>query len=258
MSELIVPIDLPPAPHVLASTSFLATLAEVEKEVAGLEVKAAQSATLAANLQVRLTAAGKKLESARTALKALFLAASRAIDAAAKDPMDRISVAKTALSVGLTRYDQELRAAAAKAEAERQAELARLEKIRLQEEAAEKARQDELAKQAASKEAVSFDFGDEEDEPAPKTETEKMIEAVKYAPAKTEAAPKGISFRVSLYPHVEDVNKLPDQFVTKTAKLRDIHSAFCTGFKDGDPIPKLDGVRFEVRRDAISTGKELF
>ena len=256
-TELVVPIELPPAPHVLASTKFLSRLSEVELEVADLKVEDAATAQIAAELQISLTKAGKVLEEARSALKAPFLAANRAIDAAAKEPSNRIEEAKRSLKAELSAYGIVLKKKADEAEAARQAELARLEKVRLKEEAEEKARQDALAAQVVAKGAVEFDF-DEAEEPAQKTETEKKIEEVKYAPAKVEAAPSGITFRVSLYPHVEDVNKLPDQFVTKAAKVREIMSTFCTGYKDGDPIPELDGVRFEVRRDAVSTGKERF
>ena len=255
-SELIVPIQIPVAPHVLVPGTFLSTLAKVEQEVASLEVVDADSAQLAATLQSRLNAAGKALEKARNELKAPFLAAGREIDAAAKGPAGRIETAKKALSVGLTRYQIEQQRIAAEAEAKRKAELERLEKLRKEEEAAEKKRQAELAAKVAKEKIADFDFDD--DSTTQKTEVETQIDAVKFAPAVVPDKPAGVALRISLYPTVTDVNKLPDQFVTKTPKLREIIATFCQGYKDGDPIPQLDGVTFEVRRETIATGKDQF
>src|SRR5882757_6286155 len=94
---LHVAVILPPAPYALATSGFLATLAQVEADIAGITITDTESAQAAANIQSRLTTAGTTLERQRKALKDPFIAAGRAIDDAARGPSDRIESAKNAV-----------------------------------------------------------------------------------------------------------------------------------------------------------------
>ncbi len=257
---------LPPMPMVLAGPAFLRTLAEVEVEVKKVHIVDAETAQAAANLQIRLTSAGKKLDEARLAAKRPWTDIAAAIDDIARAPKDRIEGLKTQLRNAQVDWDTRQRQAAAAAEAARKAELERLEKKR-KEEAAEAAKKAaELAKiaaEAAAKstaEVLDVDFGDDAPaaEPPPKTETEKEIERIKFTPAPVVEKPTGLAYRASMRHRVEDVNKLPDQFVNRTANDTAIRQVFCNGWKDGEPMPVCPGVTFFVERTAVSTGKVAF
>lgn len=273
--DLLVPVTPPVLPLTLVKTGFLTTLSAAEKQVSELKITDAVTAQLAANLQVRLTGAGKLLEAARIECKRPFLEIERQIDLAARGPADRIDAAKKALQKAQIQFDIDQRRLAAEVEAKRQAEIKRLEEVRAAEEraaqkkaaeiAAEQKRISDSAKAAAAKEGapaeMDIDFGDEPaapPPPPPKTETELALERVKFTPAPVAAKPAGIAFRVRLRAIVEDINKLPDHFVTKTAKDGAIYSTFCAGWKPDAPIPELPGVRFEVERTTVSTGKDTF
>ena len=267
----IVPEGLPPS-LILASTAFLTTLAQVETQARELKITDPASAQLAASLQIRLTDAGSALEKQRKALKAPFIAINARIDEAAKAPAIRIETAKSGLKLALVRYDDEQRRLAEQARQAREAEERRLQAIRQKEIEAEEERRLELerAAQAAAAvaPAVSEEVNFDEDEPldldeAPvpvpqKTETQIALEKIQHAPVVAAPKPAGISFRVTLTPVVLDVNKLPDMFCTKTPNLRAIIATFCAGYKEGATLPVLDGVRFDVTRTPVSTGKTVF
>ncbi len=259
-----------PTPLRLATPTFMASLVEVETKIAALKITDAATAQEAATLQQRLTTAGAMLEATRKKLKDPVLEQGRKIDAIAKVPADRIERAKTALKNALTAFDNEQRRLVQEAERARLAELARLEKLRLAEEVAVKAKADELAKQAAEARAKAeaaakaagappipeMDFGSAEPaEPPPKTETEKAIEAVKFAPAVVVAKPQGIRWKITLVPTVTDVKALPDLFVIRTANMAAIRATFCNGFREGEPLPTCPGVAFEIRKEPESTGR---
>jgi hypothetical protein len=113
---LHVAVTLPPAPYALATSGFLVTLAAVEAEIASIAITDAESAQQAATIQSRLTSAGSALEKQRKALKDPFLAAGKAIDAAAAEPAARIEAAKQAVKAKLTAFDAEQRRIAAEAD----------------------------------------------------------------------------------------------------------------------------------------------
>ncbi len=257
-----------PSPLRLASPAFITSLREVEGQIAALKITDAASAQAAATLQQRLTKAGTTLEATRKTLKAPFKEQGDKIDAIAAGPAGRIEHAKRTLKDALTAYDDECRRIAAKAEEDRQKELARLEGLRLAEEKAAKDKADALAREVAEaarlrEEAakaankplpVEEDFGEVPPaEPPPKTETEKAIEAIQYAPAVAAPKPEGIVWRTTLIPTVTDVKALPEIFVVRTPNLQAIRSTFCTGFKSGDPLPVCAGVRFDVKREPVGS-----
>lgn len=267
---LTVPPILPADPIVVCNAAFLHTLATVEREVANIAVNDGPAAQAASTLLQRLTKAGSELEKARAELKAPFIAKGREIDEAAKAPAIRIETAKSLLKQKVTAWQLEEQRKAREAEAARQRELARLEALRVEEArvAAEKAAA--LARQAAENAArlreaaapvIDVDFDDgpaEPQEPPPKTATELAIEAVKFAPAVAVVKPSGLAFKCSLRIASVDVNKLPDVFVIKTANQMAIRSTYVTGWRDGDPIPEVPGVTFEIDRMPVSTGRSAF
>jgi len=269
--SLNVEIVAPQSPLILADGKFLATLAEVEQQIASLAITDAPSAQLAASLQVRLTSAGSLLEKTRKELKEPFIQANRQIDAAANGPANRIEAAKTRIKANLSDYAAMQARIAREAEEARQKELRRLEAIAREEErlakekAAALAREMEAKAEAARKAAEVCEESVPEEAPPPlpveppqKTETQKAIEAVRYAPVVVAAKPVGVRFKVSLQPIVEDVNKLPDAFVVKTPKLAAIKATFTQGWKENDPLPVLAGVRFEIERTTESDGRARF
>lgn len=253
---------LPSNPIVLCDSAFLTTLSQVEREIAHIAVTDANTAQAASNLLQRLTTAGGKLDKARAALKAPFIEAGRQIDAAAREPQNRIEAAKTGIRQKVTAWQLEEQRKAREAEDARQKELARLEALRLKEEreAREKAEalRREAEERAAALKAPVLDVDFEEDAPPQKTETEIAIEAVKFAPAPVAAKPAGISFKVTLRIASVDVAKLPEPFVIKTPDQMKLRATFCTGWRDGDPVPVVDGVTFEVERTPVSTGRAVF
>jgi hypothetical protein len=272
----VIPV-IPPAPHVLGDSKFVATLAEVENQVSALRVADTATAQLAASLQVRLTRAKGTLEATRKTLIQPFLDAQRLINKTAEPVVTRIDAAISRLKASQTAYDDEQQRIAAKLERERRAELDRLEKIRLDEEAAAarkakeiaeaaaKVEADRLAKLTADQKANEAELGFVEDEvpelppePVQKTETEQKIEALKYAPVVVAAKPVGVAFRVTLRIKSIDVMKLPEVFVERKAKENAIRAAFCVGFREGQPMPVCEGCVFEVDKQPISTGREQF
>lgn len=257
-------VPAPPLPLVLADNVFLSALKQVEAQVATFKITDAQSAQAAADLQTRLTNAGSKLEKARVALVAPFLAQQRAINTAAEGPADRITTAKKTLSTIQTNWAVEQQRLARVAEQERQRQLAALEAQRVKEAEEEAARQAELQRQAdevaaaAAKGGVRiFEFDEEEPAPevVPPTATEQRIAEIVAAPVVIAPKPVGVRLKVTLNAIVEDVNKLADIFVKKTENMAAIKAAYCQGWREGQPIPVCAGVRFEVSRTTESTGR---
>ena len=240
-------------PLVLASPGFLQTLAKVEQDIASLQITDAASAQAAADLQSRLTTAAKTLDTQRKALNKPFEDQIKAINSAAKDPALRIESAKSDVSRMLTTFTVEQQRLQREAEAKRQAELKAL-----QEQAAkEKAEADRIA--AEAKAAVTTDAS-EEDWGAPTpvvvapTETEKKIAAI-AVPTVRVVAPAGVAMRVTLEAIVEDIDKIPPMFIERTVKLRAIQSTYCVKYADGQPLPVCPGIKFEIKRSTVSTGR---
>jgi len=260
--NLSVVLDLPPAPLVLASGAFLSTLTQVESQITALAVTDPQSAQQAADLQARLTKAGGELERVRKQLKQPYIDAGRKIDEVAQAPALRIEQAKASIKRLLTAYDMEQQRLAREAEAKRQADLRALREKQEAEAAAAKKKADEIARQAAEAAAASkapvMDFDAEPDEPAPKTETEKAIEALVHAPVVVAPKVAGVAFRTTLVATVTDVAKLPDVFVERVPKLAAIRAVYCTKWAEGQAIPICDGVEFRVERTPVSTGRQTF
>jgi hypothetical protein len=275
--QITVEPVLPATPIVVCNAPFLSTLSKVERDIASLALATPQDAQLAAQLLQRLTTAGTTLEKARQELKAPFIAKGREIDAAAKAPADRIEAAKRSLKLKVSVYDAEQARIAAEAEAKRQAEIRRLEELKRKEDEERKRKADELERLAREQQAklaaantaptLDVDFGDDvprdEDFPKldpipPKTETELALEKAKFTPAVVAPKPSGIAWKSRLIISGIDITKLPDVFVTRTANETALRATFCTGWRDGDPMPECAGVTFKVDRQPVSTGRDVF
>ena len=172
--QLAITVTPPAMPMILANAGFMTTLANVEAQIATMKVTDAQSAQAAGDLQTRLTKAEKSLNEARLGLTRPIQSIIDTINSTAKGPLARIDAAKAAVKTLLIDYSMEVERQARKAEKERQAEIARLEKIRKAE-----------ADAAAAKQTAPMEDFDFDDAPPPtpvKTETERQIEAVTLAP----------------------------------------------------------------------------
>lgn len=270
----ITPV-IPPAPYVLADNNFVATLADFEKRIIELKVVDGASSQLAADLQIRLTKAGSDLEKKRKELLRPALDWQEQINSAAKPVLARIETAKRSISTSITTYANEQARIAAEAERKRLAEIARLERIAREEEAeaqrkakeiadaAAKSEAERLAKLSAEQKASEAELAFEpeapkEELPVQKTEVEQKLEALKFAPTPVAVQPTGVSFRTELRIASVDVSKLPDVFVTRTAKEGAIKSTFCSGWREGQDIPVCPGVTFEVFKQTVSTGRTKF
>lgn len=264
-----VPIDALAQPHlplILADAGFLSTLKTVESQVTALRISDTQSAQQAADLLARLTTAGKKLNETRLALNRPFQAQQDRINELAKAPAARIENLKQSLKVAQTNYANKVQREADEAEKAKQAEIKRLESIAKLEREREDARLAEIERQAEeARSKQKFEVIDD-DEPAPEpdptppelTPTEKALEAVRYAPVPVVAKASGVSFKTTLVPVVVDLMALPEHFVERIAKIGAIRSTFCTGWKAEQPLPVCPGVKFEVKKEPVSTGKGAF
>jgi hypothetical protein len=256
--EILVPATLPPVPLVIANEPFLKQLHFYEERIKVMAVESPEAAQQAAEILTSMTKAGTLLNKTRLALNRPFLDIGKAINATAAEVDARIETVKTIVKKHLNAWTELENARLRKEEEARQAELAKLEAQRLKEEAEAAAKAAELAAKAAPPiDEIEFDEAPEVAEPE-KTETEKAIERVKFAPAPVASQPSGIRHRSRLLFNVYDVAKLPEQYILRTPNERLIRDAYVTGWKDGDPIPMLPGVSFKVDKTVESTGRGAF
>lgn len=106
-----------------------------------------------------------------------------------------------------------------------------------------------------------LDFGFDEPpapEPPAKTEVQRQLEAVVHAPAVVEQKPSGVRHIARLRIKSINVAELPELFLVITANEAKLRSTFVVGWKDGDPIPEVSGVVFEVERTVASSGRDVF
>lgn len=273
VGTISVEVVAPAMPLVLADTAFLSALAQVEKQVVDLNISDAQSSQYAADLQQRLTNAGSKLEETRRALKIPFEQILKKIDATAATPKSKIEALKQRLSSAQIAWNKKEKDRLDLEEKRRRDEIARLEQLRQAEiaytariakELADKAAADAAANKPAY-EVMDLDDGlpefedwiqpEEPSLPPQKTEIQKQLDAARFAPAKAAARPMGVRFTKSLTPVIVDINQVPDMFVQKTAKLQAIITTFCSGWREGEPLPVCAGVRFDQKDSVASTGR---
>jgi len=274
--QLLVPAVLttPSYDLILCSTGFLTQLREVETQVTSLKITDAQSAQHAANLLTRLTGAGKALDKQRLELNAPYQAQIQAINEAARAPAAKIETLKSALKTASVNYEREQARLAREAEAARQAEIRRLEAIAEAERkaAADKARKiaEEAERLRAEAEKAGLplvpavseddDWGTTEAMPEPPqpTEAEKALAAVKFAPAAVIAKLSGVKYKIGIKPILKDIRLVPEPFIERSFKLGACRITFCSGWREGDPIPECPGVEFVEERTIVSSGTGVF
>lgn len=273
----IVPPIAPVA--VVADAKFVNHLTKVERQVEALVIENPQDQQYAANLLQHLTTAGGLLNETRLLAGEPYRRWQEKINDLAKPVATRITTAKAKLSAMLTAYNAAEKKKTEDLEAARQAEIKRQEAIveaerkekeRLDKEAADKALADaETARQAAaavakSKAAPVVEWEDEPAPapepppapvPAPKSAAQVALETARHAPA--IIAPKAVGVRetVRLTYTVEDAKLLPDPFVIRMVNDKAVRDVHCTGWKEGEPLPVVPGLKFKVERSTASTGR---
>lgn len=225
-SALVVKTDLP-GEVVVIRGDVMAKVEQLRAKAGAMLVKDDESNTQAAMLLQEVTVLASDIEKARKKIKEPFLNAGREIDAAAKKATNPMDSAKGLLKGQMSDYAKQ------QAEAERK---------RQQEEAASCCTGD--AGGGATSEGgdddvfVDLDFDEPEAEP----------------PAKVaKPALAGVSIRKRIYPIVEDFAKIPDALKVLNEQL--VKQQYCQGWKDGDPLPEVDGLRFEVDIQPVASGK---
>jgi hypothetical protein len=252
-AKIVVVGEVPSTPQVLVDDSFVRDLLSAKDLVAELTISTDTHQQLSAKLLNDLTKAGSKLEQARQQLKAPFIEYGRKIDAAAATVAQQIAQVKSDLGGKMRAYQHQQEELAREAERKRVAELKRLEDQRRAEEAERQRLADEEAariRAAAPKiKAVEFDLPSEEPTP-----TEQKIAQVQAAPAIVAPKPQGVRYDVTLKFEVHDVRDLPAEYVLPTPNMPKIRG-LTAGWKEGQPLPVVPGVRFYEDRQFRGTGR---
>ncbi len=248
------------------------------EDSAALTIESAADAQRASTLFNEIHGLSKDIETCRETVKAPFWAYCKMIDAAAKAETMKLETAKATVKVRLAKWDEHCRELARK-EAERiaaeEAELARRAA------AAEKARRDaeEAARKAAVEAEAARQAAEAADLPPPDEDEDAMgaladeiaadeaaAERARIADASAKLAAQRVaivaptklaqtSFRVTLKHQVTDAQSLPSSLVIVTANEAEIRRLYCAGWKEGDPVPSVPGVRFTIDRQPIPTGR---
>lgn len=266
-----------PSPVVLCDRPFVATLTKVEREVELLVIDDEITQQFAADLLGRLTTAGTRLDTARLEKGAPYRLIVDRINDAAKPIQARIVAAKKKLSTLTTNYAWQQQEKARIAREEQEAEVKRLEALakkeqeeldrkakELEEQAAAQRKKDSEAAAKTSAPVLEMDGWDEtpaapEPAPAPaKTETQVQLEQARHAPVAAPSKAIGVRLKTRLIFTVTDVNKLPEPFVVRTANDKAIRDTYCTGYKEGDPLPEVDGILFSIEKKAEATGRSSY
>lgn len=287
-TRIVVTGDIPPAPYVLADESFMLVLAARETQVLELQITDADSAQRAADLQRLITNDGQVLEAERTRILEPFVAMQKRINQVGKPLLERIATSKARLSAKLGSWQQKEKERLAQIERDRQSELERLRKQKEAEDraAAETARK--VLEATRAREAAAavptpaavpaprvlpgmapapvvappvmtpaprvLGIVSQPPPVAPKSETQKAIERLEHAPAPVVAAkPMGVRFVTRLKAEVIDLAVLPEPFVIRTPDLQKIRDVYCKGYKAGETVPTLAGVKFTVETTSEST-----
>ena len=265
-------VAVPSSPIVVLAPELLDRIRNLRKQADALKVDDGESAKEAATLLSAATDAAKTVESQRQEIKKPFLEIGRRIDAKAKTVSSEIEAIKQATRKQLTAYEAEQERRRREAERKRQEELARLEEERRRREEEEKKRQEEQARIETEAANGDFDLPDlpddgeglelpdvedlgELEEEASRQETKEIDNKIAdlQKPAAPESRPEGLSYRRELVIADVDVDKLPDRYVRKEANHAAIRRDYCVGWKKGDNIPSLPGVKFKVKTTPITS-----
>jgi vacuolar-type H+-ATPase subunit I/STV1 len=259
VSSAIVVQSLAVQPLVLVDEGFIAHLESVEKQSAQLAVKDDATLQSAATILNEITKAVTQVNKQRLALKAPFKAKMDEIDTVAAQVTDRISKIRSVLDPRMLAYRAEQDRIAQEAEEKRLAEIARLQRIereqaeakrKADEAAAELIRKAAEANKAPPPEEMSFESPPEEQTPV-----QKQIEQVKAAVVAPPASkPVGVRWIVTCKFEVFDELQLPPEYQIVSANEVKIRG-LTMGWKEGQKMPYLPGVRFYEDRKVAGTGR---
>lgn len=245
--------DLPATTPLLVVPVETVTLAgELGARANAIVIASPDDADAAAKLLVDVSNLSRLIESRRVTVKQPFLDAGRKIDDAVKPYATALDAATRAIKPKLAAWQAEQETIAREAEAKRQAELRRLEAER------EKAARDEAEAQKRAAQEAGNEFADFDVTIAQQKQAQTAAAQANLASARMivqPAKPAGIQYRTTLKAEVLDVAKIPTAFVIVTANMEAIRKNFCVGWKEGDPLPSLPGVRFTADKQAVVSGR---
>lgn len=224
--DLAIIVPATASPLVVVKGEVLAKIDDLVATAAVMTVVDTESAQTAADYLRKATTLAKEIEEARNLAKAPALAMGRAIDAAVKGPAARLDEAKRDLSRKVGEYQAEQNRIAREAEATRQREIKR--------------KQDEQRKR---------------EEEARKANLPPPVAAPVVPIAVVIPTPKveGIRMRSSLVFEVTDTSKLPDDLIVRLPDNGKIRARFCQLWREGDPVPEVAGLKFNIDRKAVSS-----
>ena len=243
-AALEVVAELPLSPILVIPSDTLRIVEAFRHAASSVAITTPERADEAATLLRQIQETAAALEARRKEVKQPFLEAGSKIDGVCKAPAMTLEAARTAIRGKLAAWQAEQDRIARDNERRRQEELARLEKERR--DAEERARQAQAAANAAD---FTDEFGVDSmlaDQQA--AEIAKRQSALAVARAEIPVKPAGISYRTILRAEVVDVRQLPTHLVTVTANEAAIRSVFCTGYKEGQPLPVQAGIRFTLEK----------
>lgn len=236
------------APVEVVAVSTVEEIARLEAAAREVKVTDKNSADAAGILFKQAQAALKQIEAARVTVKQPFLELTRAIDAAAKGPMERLSAVKTGLERGIGAWVKE-------EEDRRRREWEAAEKARR--EAEEKARKEREAIEAEQRrkeeEARKRDDFLDVDLPAeaPVTAPKPAVAAPVVPAAPARVAPTGVQVRRVLVFSVVDLAKVPEELLKpREVALVRVNDKYCRGWTAGQPLPVVPGLVF---REEVAT-----
>lgn len=268
-----------------STMKLIANLAAREKALA--QVTNGDEANAASAMLQEVTDLGIAIEKSRKEAKDPFWKVGTMIDTAAKEPKADLDTLKASLKTKLRPYnlkvEEERRVAEAQKKAEeerlakeqRDAEEALLKAQQAAELAAQQAREAQKAARIAAL-APKTEAPPKDDTPAPmqasagsvlrsqlvaqaaaanlKQIKEQRREAPKAIVAAAPPKVLGLATTVTLTPSLVDISRVPETYLKPRevdwAVVRKVH---CTGWKDGQELPQVPGLLFEVKRDVRSS-----
>jgi predicted nucleotidyltransferase len=251
---------LPETPVVLANASTMQVVAQLEASAAAV-AKVTDAATDKAAWETLslATKLEKQIEDSRQKVKAPFYDLGCKIDAAAKTVSARVKAAKAVVQRGLDGYraEQERQRVLEQQRLQRELEEAHRKRIAAEKALeAERRENDRLAREAeaamAKKNVPVFDLDELEEPPVAEARAQVDVVAATRVPA-VVAKPAGAQWRVTLNPEVIDARLVPESLLKpREADLVKIRQVYCVGFKDGDKLPEVAGLKFNVQRTPIA------
>lgn len=245
-AALEIVANLPATPLLVVPGETVALVAKLTKAGNSVAIIDAATADAAGKLLVELTAIDKLIEARRVEVKAPFLDLGRKIDDAVKPHAQSINVATSKLRTALANWQRQEEKRVADEERARQAELARLEQERKDAEQKAAAAQTQAA---AGDDLAEFDIVAADIQQARVEEAQANLASARQIV--TAAKPAGVTYRTTLKAELSDMNKLPPKYVLFSPNMELVRANHCVGWKEGDPIPVVGGIKFTVEKTTV-------